>query len=190
MRLFRWVRRFRRRCGYGVHSPYAFSFITDVIYNPGVYYAYAPLSCLCSPRLRRKDLRLLFRLVDFSRARQAAVLAAADEALYAYLKAGRSSARWEFVALDGVLPAVPGAGFVYADVSCAGWAAWVSACMDRAGEGAVIVVRGIHDSRQSCDAWRWLCARQTGGVALDLYDFGIFCLERRLYRQDYVVNYF
>ena len=32
--------RFRYRCGYGVHSPFAFSLITDVIYEKMPYYAY------------------------------------------------------------------------------------------------------------------------------------------------------
>lgn len=35
-----WLSRFRYRCGYGVHSPFAFSLITDVIYEKMPYYAY------------------------------------------------------------------------------------------------------------------------------------------------------
>ena len=32
-RPFIWLSRFRHRCGYGVHSPFAFSLITQVIYE-------------------------------------------------------------------------------------------------------------------------------------------------------------
>ena len=32
-RPFIWLRRFRHRCGYGVHSPFAFNLITQVIYE-------------------------------------------------------------------------------------------------------------------------------------------------------------
>ena len=39
-RPFIWLSRFRYRCGYGVHSPFAFSLITDVIYEKMPYYAY------------------------------------------------------------------------------------------------------------------------------------------------------
>lgn len=38
-----WLARVRKRCGYGVHSPFAFRFITEVIYERSAYYAYAPL---------------------------------------------------------------------------------------------------------------------------------------------------
>ena len=42
-RPFIWLSRFRYRCGYGVHSPFAFSLITDVIYEKMPYYAYSSL---------------------------------------------------------------------------------------------------------------------------------------------------
>lgn len=42
-RPFIWLSRFRYRCGYGVHSPFAFSLITDVIYEYTPYYAYHAL---------------------------------------------------------------------------------------------------------------------------------------------------
>ena len=42
-RPFIWLSRFRYRCGYGVHSPFAFSLITDVIYEKMPYYAYFSL---------------------------------------------------------------------------------------------------------------------------------------------------
>lgn len=42
-RPFIWLSRFRHRCGYGVHSPFAFGLITDVVYERRPYYAYANL---------------------------------------------------------------------------------------------------------------------------------------------------
>jgi len=42
-RFTRWISRWRHRRGYGVHSPWAFSWITQVIYNDMAYYAYANL---------------------------------------------------------------------------------------------------------------------------------------------------
>ena len=38
-----WLMRFRHRCGYGVHSPFAFNFLTGVVYERTPYYAYARL---------------------------------------------------------------------------------------------------------------------------------------------------
>ena len=39
-RPFIWLSRFRHRCGYGVHSPFAFNLITQVIYESTPYYKY------------------------------------------------------------------------------------------------------------------------------------------------------
>ena len=71
-RPFIWLSRFRYRCGYGVHSPFAFSLITDVIYEYTPYYAYHALQeeqrkkvreCGWS-KSRGKINRFLFRLVN------------------------------------------------------------------------------------------------------------------------------
>ncbi len=71
-----WLRRFRHRRGYGVHSPFAFNFITYVINNKTSYYAYEELAALNKvyrknstkdPRLAaaKKD-KFLFRLVNYA----------------------------------------------------------------------------------------------------------------------------
>ena len=67
-----WLSRFRYRCGYGVHSPFAFSLITDVIYEKMPYYAYDLLKAEQKKRITTqgwekgipKINRLLFRLVN------------------------------------------------------------------------------------------------------------------------------
>lgn len=74
-----WGKRFRYRKGYGVHSPFAFHFITAVIQEKGNYYAYKELnkirlklikqkhSLLVNGLLnRKKNDQLLFRLVNYT----------------------------------------------------------------------------------------------------------------------------
>ena len=71
-RPFIWLSRFRHRCGYGVHSPFAFSLITDVIYEKMPYYAYSSLKEEQKKMVRergwtkgsQKVNRFLFRLVN------------------------------------------------------------------------------------------------------------------------------
>ena len=71
-RPFIWLSRFRYRCGYGVHSPFAFSLITDVIYEKMPYYAYSSLKKEQKKMIRergwtkgsQKVNRFLFRLVN------------------------------------------------------------------------------------------------------------------------------
>ena len=70
-RIWNWCRRFRHRCGYGVHSPSDFFLITSVMYEGLPYYAYDRLkmasSNLSLPLYREKVIKLLFRLVNYFR---------------------------------------------------------------------------------------------------------------------------
>ena len=96
-RFSRWLTRWRHRCGYGVHSPWAFSWITEVIYNDFAYYAYAPLHRrrllpaadpeALAGALNEKDDRLLFRLANAAEAREIALVGAVDPREKAYLAA-------------------------------------------------------------------------------------------------------
>ena len=63
-----WLRRIRHRKGYGVHSPFAFDFIKQVLEEHDAYYAYSVIDS----RLRwwqrfryRRHQHLLFRLRNF-----------------------------------------------------------------------------------------------------------------------------
>ncbi len=71
-----WLRRFRHRKGYGVHSPFAFNLITFVIYEKLFYYVYKTLADIRKKILNKygyksKQLntqkvdKLLFRLINY-----------------------------------------------------------------------------------------------------------------------------
>lgn len=69
LRSWNWCRRFRHRCGYGVHSPSDFFLVTSVVYEQWPFYAYGPLHHLRRvvaflPHYREKVDRFLFRLVN------------------------------------------------------------------------------------------------------------------------------
>lgn len=69
LRSWNWCRRFRHRCGYGVHSPSDFFLVTSVVYECWPFYAYKPLHHLRRvvaflPHYREKVDRFLFRLVN------------------------------------------------------------------------------------------------------------------------------
>ena len=96
-RILRWFRRFRQRRGYGVHSPFAFEWLTDVVYNQQAqYYAYAPLSQRhkqWSGVLSIKDARLLFRIANHCRAKHILMVGQELEREKNYLAAARPSAQ-------------------------------------------------------------------------------------------------
>lgn len=58
-------RRWRHSKGFGVHSPFAYRFVRDVVSAKGCYYASARLSRLIDslPRAARREYSMLFRMV-------------------------------------------------------------------------------------------------------------------------------
>ena len=95
LRPFRWLKRFRNRCGYGIHSPFAFQFVTGVIYEKGEYYAYDALENLyrqeSNHELRLKDCKLLFRLANFAHAKTAYEALGEENTARTALKMGSQS---------------------------------------------------------------------------------------------------
>ena len=192
-RCWRWLCRWRHRRGYGVHSPYAFHFITDVVYESSAYYAYAPLhrrltaanwyamryDTLCG--LSEKDIRLLFRLVNFCQP-SCFLFHGASEVLVDMFRAAALHA--EFLAY---LPSeVPTRVFIYEDKAhrC------LSSLPSIFPFGSMMVVRGIHRNAAAETAWKTLKQRAEVTLTFDLGRFGIALSVEKMVKQDYIVCYF
>ena len=166
-----WLLRFRHRCGYGVHSPFAFHFLTDVVYERTAYYAYATLDATLplSLRLRRrKGLHLLLRLANWLQPRTVSLPADAPYAR-AYLMAGCAGA---VVRMD--VPATGADMILLREPD--------DEAARRVSDGGVLVLDGLQKHRE----WfRHLPATLT----FDLYDVGVAIYEKRLGKQHYIINF-
>lgn len=166
-----WLMRFRHRCGYGVHSPFAFRFLTDVVYERTPYYAYASLDATLpmSHRFRRRQgLHLLLRLANWQQPR--AVVLPADASLArAYLQAGCRQAT-----LCESAPAC-GADMVVLRKPDDEVARAVR-------DGGVLVLDGLQRHRE------WL-RDLPATLTFDLYDVGVAIYEKRLNKQHYIINF-
>ena len=186
-RLVHWMLRFRHRCGYGIHSPFAFGFVTGVVYERGAYYAYARLAAACpqpATPLRRKDLRLLLRLANFQRPAVCLLMGVtADGTEVRYLHAGSIATRFVSIEEGWNNPF----DMVYAQGD---WADRLPALMPRLAQGGMVVVHGIARNVRSRKAWQALTAQPQCTVSFDLRDFGIIVYRPELQLQHYVVNYF
>lgn len=204
-RCLRWIRRFRKRRGYGVHSPFAFDFITGVIYNNEQYYAYEtlrqPLLASISrgdeydpeSGLTAKDLRLLFRLTNYQ-APSRIVLLGASSVVRSYIAAARPSAVIADLATSGADFGVSGAcpDLLYADSPAilplpSSSATFLPCSLP---ESAMIIVRGIHRDTASRTRWRQLQQSADITLSFDLGRFGVALRRPKINRQHYVVNYF
>lgn len=166
-----WLARFRHRKGYGVHSPFAFRFITDVIYERQPFYAYAELdkALPLGMRLRsRRGLHLLLRLANHLQP-EVVVLPVEAEWEKRYLQSGCKRARflheWPEAEASICLLREPNAE-----------------ALKHLGESSVLLLDNLHRHR----AWFRSLPSQ---ISFDLYDFGIAFFDKHYNKQYYKVNF-
>lgn len=201
-RPFVWLLRFRHRCGYGVHSPFAFDFITNVVYEKTPYYAYKTLAeeekKLPAARRRRgageslKVKRLLFRLVN--RVQPAVIVdAGVPSAASLYLQAASRRADYAEAASLSELFLEQGVpvDFLYLhDFRHPEFVEEVfRVCLPRTTPRSVVVVEGIAYNGPMRRLWKRMREDERVGVTFDLYDVGILFFDRTKIKQHYVVNF-
>ena len=201
-RPFIWMLRFRHRCGYGVHSPFAFNLITQVIYESTPYYKYKDLEKEEKKLALEKDKNwkyeskkrkhLLFRLVNYTQPNtivDIGRLAASS----LYLKAGREGA--DYVAASSLselfLEADVPVDFLYLHhyrqpklMEEA-----FHLCLARITDQSIFVIEGIRYTPEMFALWKRMRQDEKAGVSFDLYDLGILFFDKTKIKQDYVVNF-
>lgn len=188
-----WLKRFRHRKGYGVHSPFAFNFLTSVVYEYGEYYAYRDLDALYGKKDRRmnchemKCRKFLFRLANYVHPKLIGLYGAVPPDVSAYLASGCCSA---VVVYEGQsLEAVTDSDkllYVAEHVAPSAWKEIVSQPMSAF---SVAVICGIHESKKAVQAWENVKQLVQVGVTFDLYDYGILFYDLNKQKQHYIVNF-
>ena len=170
-RCFVWICRLPHRRGYGVHSPFAFNLIRDVIFETGEYYAYAPLRAKRHAHQRpERDLRLLFRLANAHRSASAVVCVEDKHSdptdVVAYLRAARPQMPF-YEKADNFRHPSP-TFYLFLSNS---WPAYVLLHIDKLEADTLLVVAPI--TGKMAQAWQQLCQHSKTRVCFDLYDFGV-----------------
>lgn len=184
-----WLLRVRHRRGYGVHSPSAYAFITDVVYERTPFYAYAQLLSL-HPWWQRylyrfpvTCRRFLFRLTNY--AHPASIILLGDRPTErAYLTAACPSA----TIADGTTPA----SFPQSPVLL--FAATerlekVPALLTMLPRGSTIVCEGIYERPAARAVWKAVLAHARATRTFDLYTYGVALLDRPFTPAHYIVNF-
>lgn len=188
-RTYVWFRRFFHLKGNGVHSPFAFDLMWQVISNTSHYYAYADLAVqLKAMTLRqRKEAKLLFRLTNW--AQPAEVWMTAECRRYEdFVRAG--SRRAAVVSVTGVKslgeqPAQRCRRMVIAD-SPEAVDVVSEQCLD---EGSLVVVLNIRHPRTRRQQWRALAAEPWTTLTFDLYSLGLIVIKPGYFKHHYIVNF-
>lgn len=195
-----WLKRFRYRCGYGVHSPFAFDFITNVIYEKTPYYAYLDIENEAAGQARsvkegsrsRCVNRLLFRLVNRVQP-QTIIDGGKPGKTSSYLRAAKKAAEYIplFSADIAELPSMSQADFLY--INRPDDLSFVERIFEygvaHAESNTMIVIRGIYCSAEMKDFWKRAIANERVGITFDLYDIGILFFDRSKIKQHYIVNF-
>lgn len=199
-RPFIWLSRFRHRCGYGVHSPFAFSLITDVIYEKMPYYAYNSLKEEQKKMVKergwskgsQKINRFLFRLVN--KVQPTTIVEVGKPSVASlYLQSAKPSATYLFARdlselfLDADVPV----DFLYLnDYRNPDLLEEVfRICARRTTLKSVFVIHGICYSPSMKALWKRLQADEQVGITFDLYDVGLLFFDKTKIKQDYIVNF-
>lgn len=201
-RPFIWLRRFRHRCGYGVHSPFAFNLITGVIYEKTPYYKYKDLAEEEKRLALQKDKnwryesrkvkRLLFRLVNY--AQPATVIdAGAPAASALYLKAAKEDASYTAASQLSELFLESGVPVDFLYLHHYRQPEFVEEvfriCSARTTARSVFVIEGIRYTPAMRHLWKRMQSHERAGITFDLYDLGIVFFDKTKIKQDYIVNF-
>lgn len=187
-----WLKRFRKRCGYGVHSPFAFNFITGVVFEKGSYYAFLDLDKVYASGImwrfshERKCLHFLFRLANFVHPALILCDHSITPAEEAYLSAGSMDACWKHINKEESIPQLPALLCVDAQQS------ELDALLVKYGKNLhsdsafLIKVSSAEERRRCVDIVR---QNPSCGITFDLYHYILVFFNHHLIKQHYVVNF-
>ncbi len=170
-----WLMRVRHRKGYGVHSPFAFDLVTNVLYNGERYYAYEEMDRTLRWWQRgrvRSRRRLLFRLANYRRP-ETLCCSGVDEETAAAVRHGSRG-----------VTAMPEDDAGPADMVVMGRPD--ERALQCVGEGTMVVLWNLRRQRRL-----WQRLREDGRVTVtfDLYDIGIAFARKDLNKQHYIINW-
>lgn len=192
-----WALRCRHSRGFGVQSPWAYSFIRYVVNEHYPYYAYKSMGSRfpgISP-LSHKLSMLYFRLANHLQPRWVVDCGSSSEMFAGYVGAGCRRAEivvvdcgkgaGEVAALAGRLPSADMARFA----PSAGCMECYRAVLAKATPSSMFVIEGIHTTREGRRFWAEVLRDGATGVTFDLYYCGIVCFDKNRYKQNYIVNF-
>lgn len=201
-RLWIWCKRFRYRCGYGVHSPSDFFLITSVIYEKRAYYAYRMLRergfSTYLPHYRQKVNRLLFRLVNYFRPDSLIEVGIGNGSSIAYMRAASytmESYTLKGRDLDKTMHELAKRLEELGTIDCLHIAHTpfykqvFEQALPYAATHSCFIIGGIYDSKEKNEWWMKVVKDKRTGIAFDLYDIGLIFFDRARYKQNYIVNF-
>lgn len=185
----------QHRCGYGIHSPFAFQLVTGVIYETEAYYAFTSLhkqGAQWPSHLNERDNRLLFRLINHHQPTSCLLIGPHTSLTQQYLEAGCRHCRFWHIEQTATSSTHPLAQHIReAEMLCLiggedRWE-WAEQALQAEHPRRMIVISDIDTEGGS--RWKHLIKNEQVRMSFDLGHIGIICCEKRLNKQDYIISY-
>ena len=175
------IYRYRHNWGFGVQSPYAFHFVTSVIAEKHSYYAYPAINCVaakCGYKAARA--RLIFRIANYVRP-QNILMYEPCEAITCALSMARPSAP-----VSAFRQGEP-FGLLYVGET-QDFVSVVEQAVKCASSDSVIIIDGIHRSREMKNSWNKVKQNAAVTVTFDLYSMGVLFFDKSYKKQHYTLK--
>lgn len=209
MGLGSWINRKRHNRGFGVQSPSAFFFVTQVLKERKAYYAYTQLDKAIKGN--RRHAREIFRITNYLQPANCISVGAADAAC-AMLLAKPSVQHYAFLnkaelkpeastlldksgchAIDSVeqfntvVKELGAIGMLYVDVTeCT--MPLVQAALPHTDAKSVIVVAGIHRNKKIREWWQLIVSDTATVITYDMYSYGLLFFDKERRKQHYTLK--
>lgn len=184
-----WISRFFHLKGNGVHSPFAFDFICEVISNTAQYYAYSDLSSQLKAMSlqQRKQAKLLFRLSNRVQPEEI-ILPEAYAAMEDFVRAGCRKAtitRASLANLVETTPPTPRRRLIIA----ASPAELTAAIEPWLQSDSLIAIFNIRKPRSMRSLWRETKTMPWATLSFDLYNIGLIIHKPGFFKHHYIINF-
>ena len=199
------IRKIAHSGGYGIHSPFAFSFVSDIVYNPYSYYFFDyPLKIEKNCAIDRLSFdseqkigRLLFRIVEHFKLRNVVIIGKQHPSLCAYCIAPNSKIKFYHCdtneniidLIKNELSAKPCLLLLDDKKTFYEWNELFHLLIPLLNETIIIAIPRIQEDREKKLLWKEVCANPSIHVTFDLYDIGILFPKKNLYKKNYIVSF-
>ena len=169
------IQRFFHRYGFGIQSPWAYSLVRNVLFEPLRYYAFDELQAKhaqCS-KTERKRNEQLFRIVNHFKPQKIEIVGNTVASTRDYLSFQTSSANSQLSTFNTQL-------FYYICPS-----APISSIPKTLSDGMLLVIDDICETNKA--AWKQLTANAQVTAIFDMQYRGLLCCDTKRIRQTYLL---
>ncbi|NDW08207.1 class I SAM-dependent methyltransferase [Dysgonomonas sp. 520] len=213
------LQKIRHRRGHGIHSPFVFSLITNVIEEKRKYYAFDDIQNFISKydnvkQHSKKYNRFVFRIINHFSAKNILEIGSGDGQTTLYASASSSSIRCN--CYEPSTKKSEKANILYNDwgrsinlhtdslphindiQDCiivdlknyfADYDLFLSYILPLCNEETFIIIKGIRTKRKNQMLWRMLKQSEKVTVSLDLFNIGVLFFDKRFYKRNYRLNF-